>query len=439
MVMWRIMLMLFAGLVFTGPETTERITKQVVTDLDDLVSFYKELHKKPELSLFEKETSAKLAAEMRTLGFDVTENFGGYGIVCQMKNGPGPTILYRTDLDGLPVIEKTELPYASTHTMKDADGIENRTMHACGHDIHMTVWLGTAKTLSSMRDTWSGTALFIGQPAEEIGAGSKLMLDAGLYEKFPVPDYGVGLHSSPEIPAGKVGFGKGFTMARAESIDIKVFGRGAHGASPHKSIDPVVLASLMVMELQTIVSRNVDPLESAVLTVGSISGGTKHNIIPDEVRMQITLRTFKDDVRQLVHKRIREIAKGIAISAGLPEDLYPEVTIPDQSTAPNYNNPDLVDRLSASAAQIVGKDQVVIAAPQMVAEDFSRYGQTEHQVPTVLFWLGTIPSDRAEAALNGESIPSLHSPYYYPDPRPSIETGVMVTTQILVDLFNIEN
>ncbi|MCB0664542.1 MAG: amidohydrolase [Saprospiraceae bacterium] len=437
--MIRIILLALLGLWTVNPSPSDRLKKEVTENLDGLVAFYKEIHQKPELSLFEKETSARLASEMRELGFEVTENFGGYGIVCMLKNGDGPTVLYRTDMDGLPVIEKTGLPYASSYSMTDKEGVENQTMHACGHDMHMTVWLGVAQVLSSMRDSWSGTAIFIGQPAEEIGAGSQLMLDAGLYEKFPVPDYGIGLHSSPEIPAGQIGLGKGFTMARAESIDVKVFGRGAHGASPQKSIDPVVLASLMVMEFQTIVSRNVDPIESAVLTVGSIHGGTKHNIIPDEVRMQITLRTFKEEVRELIHQRIKEIALGVAISAGLPEELYPEVIIPELSTVPNYNHPDLVDRLSASAAKVIGADNVLYAAPQMVAEDFSRYGQTEHKVPTVLYWLGTIPPDRKALADKGESIPALHSPYYFPDPAPSIETGVNVTSQMLLDLYHTVN
>lgn len=437
--MIRIILLLMLGLWTPDVFTPERIQRNVEENLPDLVAFYKELHQMPELSLQEKATSAKLAAEMRKLGFEVTENFGGYGIVCILRNGEGPTVLYRTDMDALPVIEKTGLPYASHYSMSDSDGVENQTMHACGHDMHMTVWLGTAKALSAMPDSWSGTAMFIGQPAEEIGAGSQLMLDAGLYERFPVPDYGIGLHSSPEIPAGQIGIGKGFTMARAESIDVMVYGRGAHGASPHKSIDPVVLASLMVMEFQTIVSRNVDPIESAVLTVGSIHGGTKHNIIPDEVKMQITLRTFKEDVRKLIHQRIKEIARGVAISAGLPESLYPKVIIPDLSTTPNFNNPELVDRLSASASTIIGTENILETAPQMVAEDFSRYGQTQHKVPTVLYWLGTIPPDRVALAQRGESIPALHSPFYYPDPAPSIETGVKVTTQMLLDLFNTVN
>jgi hippurate hydrolase len=433
--MLKILFISFLSLIVVDRGPIDDIQDYIDRDIDELIAFYKDLHLKPELSLLEKETAARLATEMRSIGFEVTENFGGYGIVCVFKNGDGPTVLYRTDMDGLPVTEKTELPYASTYRMADMNGVENETMHACGHDMHMTVWLGTARSLMQLKDQWTGTLIFIGQPAEEIGAGSALMLDAGLYEKFPVPDFGIGLHSSPDIPSGQVGFGKGFTMARAESIDIKVFGRGAHGASPHKSIDPVVLASFMVMELQTIVSRNVDPLEAAVLTVGSIHGGTKHNIISDQVNLQITLRTFKNEVRELMHKRIREIAKGVAISAGLPEPMYPEVIIPEESTDPNYNDPDLVDRMVASASAGIGASNVVEAAPQMVAEDFARYGQTVHDIPTVLFWLGTVPPERVEVAKKGESIPALHSPYYYPDPRTSIETGIKVTSKIVIDLM----
>ncbi len=423
------------SLLFTTP-FQQILDKHVKADLEFLEQFYQELHKKPELSLFEKETAAKLAVEMRSAGFEVTEQFGGHGIVCVLRNGDGPTVLYRTDMDGLPVIEKTDLPYASHYRMADMNGVENRTMHACGHDMHMTVWLGTARALAANLEAWSGTLVFIGQPAEEIGAGAKMMLDAGLYEKFPLPDYGVGLHSSPDIPAGQVGFGKGYTMATAESVDIKIFGYGAHGASPHKSVDPVVLASLMVMELQTIVSRSIDPIESAVVTVGAIHGGTKHNIIPDEVTLQLTLRTFKEEVRLRVHQRIREIARGIAISAGLPEEKFPEILIPDTATPPNFNDPDLVDRMISSAHKVLDQSNVVHAPPQMVAEDFSRYGHTDHDIPTVLFWLGTVPEDRVEAAKKGESIPALHSPFYYPEPAPSIETGVKVVSQILVDLLN---
>lgn len=427
-----ILLLTISFLSFSNlPTSTEQIENYLEKDMDYLVSFYKERHQNPEISLEEKETSKALASELRTSGFEVTENFGGYGIVGILKNGDGPTILYRTDMDALPMKEKTALSYASTVTT-EYNGANVGTMHSCGHDVHMTTLLGTSRVLANMKDKWKGTLMVIGQPAEEIGAGAKLMLDAGLYEKFGVPDYGVGLHSSPTIAAGKVGFGKGYIMANTESIDIKVFGKGAHGASPHMSIDPVVIASMIVMDLQTIVSRNLKPTASAVVTVGAIQGGVKHNIIPDEVVLKLTVRTYTEEVRQMVHQRIKEISRGVAIAAGLPEEKMPEVIIPDVFTPANYNHPDLVDRLTASAASVIGEENVIYAEPQMVGEDFARYGNTKEKVPTVLFWLGTIDKEREASG----SLPGLHSPYYYPDPKGSIETGVKVVSKGILDLFN---
>ncbi len=407
------------------------ITREAIAeDLPFLLDFYKQLHQSPELSFQEKETSKKLAAELRKVGYVVTEGVGGYGIVGILKNGEGPTILYRTDMDALPMVEKTGLPYASAVKVPH-NGQETGTMHSCGHDMHMTTWLGTARAMARVKDQWKGTLMLIGQPAEELGAGSKMMLDAGLYTRFGVPDFGIGLHCSPTIPAGQVGFGKGYTMANSERMDIRIFGIGAHGASPHMSIDPVVLASMMIMELQTIVSRSVKPTDPAVVTVGAIKGGTQYNIIPDEVTLQLTIRTFSEDVRQLVHRRIKEIAKGTALAAGLPEDKMPVVTLANDYTPANFNHPDLIDKLTASAAKAVGSQNVVEAEPQMVGEDFSRYGKTEHKVPTALFWLGTVPDER----LKNSDLPGLHSPFYYPAPQKSLETGILVTAQSLLDLF----
>jgi amidohydrolase len=425
---------LFSFILLSGFSNTDRLSKQINTylaaDIDYLVNFYKQRHQNPEISLQEKETSKALTTELKKAGFVVTENVGGYGIVGILKNGKGPTILYRTDMDALPMVEKTKLDYASTFTMSD-NGVEVPTMHSCGHDIHMTTLLGTARVMAEMKDQWKGTLMLIGQPAEEIGVGAKAMLDDGLYERFGVPDYGVGLHSSPSIPAGQVGFGKGYTMANTESIDIKVFGQGAHGASPHMSIDPVVISSMIIMDLQTIVSRNLKPTESAVVTVGAIQGGIKHNIIPDEVTLKLTVRTYKEEVRQMVHKRIKEICRGVAIAAGLPEDKMPEVIIPEVFTPANYNNPALVDKLTISANNAIGNENVIYAEPQMVGEDFSRFGTTEHNVPTVLYWLGTVP----DARMKSGDLPGLHSPFYYPEPKTSIETGIKVTSQGLIDLF----
>ncbi|MEM1137228.1 MAG: amidohydrolase, partial [Bacteroidota bacterium] len=413
----------------------DKLKTLIENDYTYLKEFYTYLHKNPEISLFEKDTSKKLAEELRKIGFEVTENFGGYGIVGVLENGEGPTILYRTDMDALPVIEKTNLPYASTKKAEDENGNLLSAMHACGHDMHMTVWLGTARALKKLAGDWKGKIIFIGQPAEEIGKGARLMLEAGLYENFGVPDYGIALHCSPNILAGMVGYGKGFTMANTESVDIIVKGQGAHGASPHKSIDPVVLASLIVMDLQTIVSRNTDPTDPAVLTIGSIHGGTKHNIIPDEVKLQLTLRSYTEKTRLGLLEGIKRVCKGQAIAAGLPEDKHPEVKVYEGYTPANYNDPVLTDRLILSSSEVIGKENVIDAAPLMIGEDFSRYGRTKEDVPTVLLWLGTVTPERvAEFEAKGADVPGLHSPFYYPDTESSIRTGVAVMTSAIIDL-----
>jgi amidohydrolase len=423
-------LLFISSLVLISATEPPSIKVIIEDDMAYLVDFYKTRHENPEISLMEKETSATLASELRKIGFEVTENFGGYGVVGILKNGKGPTILYRTDMDALPMYEKTDLPYKSKLTT-EYNGQEVGTMHSCGHDMHMTSWLGTASAMVKMKKEWKGTLMLIGQPAEEIGAGARLMLDAGLYSKFGVPDYGFGLHCSPTIEAGQVGFGKGFTMATTESADIVVKGVGAHGASPQMSIDPVVTASMIVMDLQTIVSRSLKPTESAVITVGAIQGGIKHNIIPDKVTLKLTIRTYKEDVRLMVHKRIEEIARGVAIAAGLPEDLMPEVTFPGEFTPANYNDGKVVDIMTGAASRSIGKENVLESEPLMLGEDFAMYGQTDEKVPTVLYWLGTSPKER----LASGNIPGLHSPYYYPVPENSIKTAITVNTNSLLDLF----
>jgi hippurate hydrolase len=403
----------------------------IAADLDYLADFYKERHQNPEISLEEKETSKALASELRKAGFEVTENFGGYGIVSIYENGDGPTVLYRTDMDALPMYEKTNLPYASSVEVS-YNGETTGTMHSCGHDMHMTAFLGTARAMVAMKDQWKGRLMFIGQPAEEIGQGARLMLNNGLYNTFGVPDAGIGLHCNPTIPSGQIGLREGFSMANTESVDIKVFGIGAHGASPHMSIDPVVLASMIVMDLQTIVSRNLKPIESAVITVGSFKSGTKHNIIPDEAHLKLTIRTYKEEVRQMIHKRIGEICRGVGIAAGLPEDKLPEVTIPDSFTPANYNDPALTGYIIKTAGEAIGTENVLDAEPQMVGEDFACYGSTEHDVPTVLYWLGTVPDER----LGMEQLPGLHSPFYYPKVKQTIQTAIKVNTKTMISLMN---
>lgn len=403
----------------------------IANDLDHVVELYKDLHQNPELSLQEERSSKKMAEELRSIGFEVTENVGGYGVVGILRNGAGPQILYRTDMDALPMWEKTGLDYQSTVEVSYQGGMVG-TMHSCGHDMHMSTWIGTARSMAQMKDKWSGTMMMIAQPAEEIGQGARMMLEAGLYERFGVPDYGLALHVSPVTPAGEIALSSGYVLAASESIDIKVKGVGAHGASPHMSIDPIVVASMIVMDLQTIVSRNIKPIDDAVVTVGAIKGGTKHNIIPDEVTLQLTVRTYKEEVRQLIHKRIREISRGVAIAAGLPEDKMPEVIIPDQYTPPNYNNPALTNIIRSAAQKAIGETRVGTAEPLMGGEDFAQYGATADKVPCVIFWLGSVPDSRMKSG----DLPGLHSPYYYPDPEKTLETGITVMTQSLVDLMS---
>lgn len=395
-----------------------------------LTDLYKDLHQNPEVSLHEERTAQRLAIELEKIGIEVARNYGGHGIVGILKNGEGPTVLYRTDMDALPMHEKTELPYASTKTIENENGTTG-VMHSCGHDMHMTSWIGTARYMVANRRMWSGTLMFVGQPAEEIGQGAKMMLDNGLYEDFGVPDYGIGLHSNPTIPAGQIGISDGYTMANAEIMEIKVKGVGAHGASPHMSIDPIVVASMIVMDLQTIVSRNLKPTESAVVTVGAINGGTKGNIISDEVNLQLTVRSYKPEVREMVHRRIKEISRGVAIAAGLPEELMPEVIIPTDYTPANFNNTDLTNHIISVGKEALGDENVVYAEPQMLGEDFARYGSTEHKVPTVLYWLGTVPDER----LDMENLPGLHSPFYYPDIDKSLKTAIKVNSEAMIGLM----
>ncbi|MEM9858702.1 MAG: amidohydrolase [Bacteroidota bacterium] len=428
--MLRYLLLLISAFSISASTSVPPIDQWVADDLDFLVEFYKERHQTPEISLREEKTAKVLASELSKLGFEVTENFGGYGIVGILKNGKGPTILYRTDMDALPMPEKTGLEYASKETVM-LNGNEVGAMHSCGHDIHMTIWLGTARALAANKEQWNGTLMLIGQPAEEIGAGASMMLEAGLYEKFGVPDYGLGLHSSPTIRAGQIGIADGYTMANTEMIDIDVFGVGAHGASPHMSVDPIVISSMIIMELQTIVSRNLKPIDDAVVTVGAIQGGTVGNIIPDQVKLRLTVRTFKEEVRQLIHKRIKEICNGTAMAAGLPKEKWPKVNIPEKFTPANYNHPELTKKIIVSAGRIIGEQNVLYTDPQLVGEDFALYGNTKDKVPTVLFWLGTVSQEK----IDNNDLPGLHSPFYYPEPRESIKTGVKVTTALLIDLF----
>ncbi|MBN8418480.1 MAG: amidohydrolase [Verrucomicrobia bacterium] len=412
------------------------VASVVKQGLPSLVTLYKELHANPELSLHETETAARMAKELRAAGLEVTENVGGHGIVGVLKNGDGPVILVRTDLDALPVKEQTEAPYASTKVVKDDLGREVNVMHACGHDVHMSSFVGTARALAKLKDQWRGTVVMIGQPAEERVLGARFMLRAGLFSKFPKPDKAIALHCSSDMAHGTVGIVEGFALANVDSVEIVVKGVGGHGSMPHLCKDPIVLSSQIVLALQTIVSREVKPGDPAVVTVGSIHGGTKSNIISDEVRLQLTLRSYKKETRQHLIDSIKRIVKAQAESASMPADKMPEVLVSEDSATALYNQPELCQEVRQYLGAAIGADNVLTREPVMGAEDFSEYGMTKDKVPLCMFWLGTQPPALVAAAkARGTSLPSLHSPYFKPVPEPSIETGVTAMTSAVLGLL----
>ena len=364
----------------------------IAEHLKDLLGLYKHLHTHPELSFQEHETAKRMATELKEAGAEVTAGVGKLGVVGVLKNGPGPVVLVRTDMDALPVIEETGVPYVSKAQTTDKAGRSVGVMHACGHDVHMSCFIGTADWLAAHKDRWSGTVVFVAQPAEEVVSGARAMLDDGLYSRFPKPDFALALHCSAQEPAGTVWYCPGPMLASSTSVNIIVRGKGGHGAWPHRTIDPIVLASLIVVDLQTIVSREVDPSEPAVVTVGSIHGGNKHNIIPDEVKLQLTLRSFSEAVRQQLIAGIKRRVAGLAQAHQAPE---PTVEI-EVSIIPTINTPALVDRVVPAFVEALGSSNVQKAKPVIGAEDFSLYG--EGNVPICMFWVGTMDSERLEAA-----------------------------------------
>ena len=356
----------------------------------DLNELYIDLHQNPELSFQEEETSQKLAQLLKDMGFEVTPEVGGFGVVAVFENGPGKTLMIRADMDALPLEEKTGAKYASKKKSINQVGAEVFTMHACGHDIHMTSLIGTAQNLIKMREDWSGTLVLNLQPAEERGSGARAMIRDGIFERFPRPDFNLALHVSADLPAGKVAYVPGWAMANVDSMDIIVKGIGGHGAYPHKTIDPIVLSAQLINNIQTIRSREISPLDAAVVTVGSIHGGTKHNIIPSEVRLQLTLRSYTDEVRNNTISSIKRISRGLADSVGLPEELYPEITLKDEYTPALYNNPEFTETIRLIAEEALGKENVIKSTPVMGGEDFGMYGRVEPKIPSVLFWLGAV-------------------------------------------------
>ena len=404
-------------------------------DYPRLLALYQHLHTHPEISFQEVQTAARIAEELNQAGFEVTAKVGGHGVVGVLKNGPGPTVLVRTDLDGLPVLEETGLPYASKARTKDDKGNDVPTMHACAHDIHMTSFIGTARVLATLRDQWSGTLVFIGQPAEERVGGAKAMLAEGLYTRFPRPDFCLALHAASDLPAGTVGHTEGYALANADTVDILVRGVSGHGAWPHLTKDPIVLAAQIILGLQTIVSRETSPTDPAVVTVGSIQGGTKHNIIPDEVRLQLTLRSYSDEVRDNSIAALKRIVRGQALAAGIPEKLLPIVEVSEEGAKSTYNDPALTKRIMSAIGRSVGDGNVVAKKPVMGAEDFGLFGRVEPKIPICMFWLGTITKESVtESIKTGKTLPSLHSSKFAPVPEPTLKTGVTAMTAAVLEL-----
>ncbi|WP_321323490.1 amidohydrolase [uncultured Parasphingorhabdus sp.] len=423
-------LMAAASILAAVPAQADSLKDAISADMPSLMDIYRDLHANPELSGEEVRTAAKLAAEARRLGFEVTEKVGGTGVVAVMENGEGPTVMLRADMDGLPLEEKTGLPFASKVQAKTRQGNDTYVMHACGHDTHMTGWVATARQLAARKAEWSGTLVMILQPAEETGEGALAMLEDGLYRRFPKPDYAIAFHDAAGAPAGYIGYAPGFALANVDSVDIHVKGVGGHGAYPHTTKDPVVLASRIVGSLQTLVSREIDPQDPAVVTVGSFQAGSKHNIISDEALLLLTVRSYGDDTRAKLLDGIKRIARGEAIAAGMPEDRMPVVTLREAEFTPaTYNSPEFSIEMARLFEARFGKDRVVQSKPVMGGEDFSRYRRADENINSMIFWVGGVPmADYQASVAKGTKLPSLHSPFWAPEAETVIQTGAEALT-----------
>jgi hippurate hydrolase len=426
-----------AAAVLSGPSLAQSGPAEAIgADFDAyLEGLYEHFHANPELSFEETETAERLAEELRQAGFEVTTGVGRTGLVGVMENGDGPVVALRADMDALPVREQTGLEFASTVTATNPIGYEVPVMHACAHDAHMTSLVGAARWMSENRDQWSGTLLLYGQPAEEIGEGAVAMIEDGLYERFPQPDAVIGQHAVGWVPPGEVHYRPGFQMANVDSVDIYVKGVGAHGSAPHRGVDPVVLASQIVVNLQTLVSREISPFDTGVVTVGAFNAGTKHNIIGDEAHLQITVRSYTDAVRATLLDGIARIARAQAIAADLPDELMPDVQVQEVYTPALYNDDALAEQAGGALRSIFGED-VKLAQPSTGGEDFSRFGMTEADIPIFYFWVGAQPEDKwAEYQAQGELPPSNHSPFFAPDAETAVVRGAAGMAGVALELF----
>lgn len=430
--------------LFAAPVFAQDLASQVNSQLPGLIDTYKGLHAHPELSRREERTSALLAAELRKAGYTVTERVGkypdgaqAYGIVAILENGPGPRLLIRADMDGLPIVEETGLSYASQVKAKNAGGQDVGVMHACGHDVHVTTMIGTARALAALKSQWHGTVMLVGQPSEETIDGARAMLADRLYERFGTPDFGVALHASNLLAAGAVSLTSGPALASSTSVDVTMRGVGGHGSRPEAGKDPIVMSAAFIMQLQTIVSRQVDPRDPAVVTVGDIHGGTKRNIIPDEVKMELTTRAFTAAARQIILDGIRRTAQGVALAAGVPDDRAPIVKVlEDESTPVTYNDPALSARVKATLAKALGSQQIFEQPPIMGSEDFGILGLDGRKIPTVIFWLGAMdPAKFAAAQTAGKTLPGQHTSRFEALPEPTLRTGITAMTSVAIALL----
>lgn len=427
----RLALPLLLGIAGTAPLRAETPAEWAKKNVGELVEIYRQFHRQPELSLREHETARRLAALWKQAGAEVTPGVGGTGVVGVVKNGPGPLLMLRTDLDALPVAEQTGLVYSSQVRAKNREGIDVGVMHACGHDVHITNLIGVARYLSANRPLWSGTILLVGQPAEEIGVGAQAMLKDGLFARFGKPEFALALHVDATLEAGKVGYRSGYALANVDSVDITLVGKGGHGAAPHTTVDPIVMAARLVLDLQTLVSRETNPVEPAVVTVGSIHAGSKHNIISDRCQLQLTVRSYSDKVRQSLLEGIERKAKAVAAGAGAVE---PIVQRTEEGTPALFNDEKLTARLLPVFQRTLGQENVVPSEPSMGGEDFSRYA--EPGVPVLMFRLGSVEAKRlAGLRRGGQSPPSLHSPLYFPDAEETLSTGVTAMSAAVLDLL----
>jgi amidohydrolase len=430
--------------LLSAPVLAEDLGRIVDGELTGLISTYKGMHAHPELSHQEEMTAALLATELRKAGFAVTEHVGkypdgtqAYGVVAILENGPGPRLLIRTDMDALPIVEETGVSYASHVMSKDSTGQQVGVMHACGHDVHVTTMIGTARALASSRAKWHGTVMLIGQPSEETLDGAKAMLSDHLYERFGTPDLAIALHDTNSRAAGTVSITSGSALAGVTSVDVTLRGIGGHGAQPQSGKDPIVMAGEFIVQVQTIVSRQENPRDPSVVTIGDIHGGTKRNVIPYEVKLELTTRAFSDKAMQIILDGIRHAAQGVALSAGIPEDRQPIVSIVDNESGPaTYNDPGLTGRVKTALVHALGAQNVFDEDPIMASEDFGLFGLEGHRIPTVMFWLGAMdPSKLAAAQAAGRSLPGPHTSLFEPVPEPTLRTGVTAMTSVAIALL----